>query len=202
VAFVPALVLASAAMPHGFGAVAAASGVTVAVAAFGPAPAALAAAGLAVTALPANAAGAFLFFAAAVLAAGLDAAPATALVMGLPSAAETITVLVRAGDTSASATLVVCGIAAGALALLVRTRRHRGPVMELRVGAIPAAIAAAWLVVAPGTWTWAGPTHLRAYDFGAAVAVAAGLAAVVARWAADRSYVLNSVPTRRPPRRR
>jgi hypothetical protein len=176
-------------MPHGFRAAAAASGVTVAVAAFGPPSAALAAAGMAVTALPANAPGAFLFFAAAALAGGLDAAPGAALVLGLPAAAETVTVLVRVGDTSASATLVVCGIAAGALALLLRARRRPGPVMEWRVGAVPAVIAAAWLVVAPGTWTWAGPTHLRAYDFGAAVAVAAGLAAVVARWAVDRSPV-------------
>jgi hypothetical protein len=43
---------------------------------------------------------------------------------------------------------------------------------------VPALAAGAWLVVAPGSWTWTGAT-LGAYDEGAALAVAAGFLAVV-----------------------
>ncbi|MGI9080031.1 MAG: hypothetical protein ACR2GF_04305 [Acidimicrobiales bacterium] len=46
------------------------------------------------------------------------------------------------------------------------------------LGALPAVIAGAWLVVAAGTWTWTG-SALGAYDQGMGRAVAGGLLAVV-----------------------
>ncbi|MCU1451512.1 MAG: hypothetical protein JWP02_3682, partial [Acidimicrobiales bacterium] len=60
----------------------------------------------------------------------------------------------------------------------------------------PALTAAAWLVVAPGSWAWTGPAGIRAYDLGAAGAAAgAGLCLtavelrrrVPARWYARTS---------------
>ena len=43
----------------------------------------------------------------------------------------------------------------------------------------PALVAGAWLLVAPGSWTWTGPGRLGAYDVGAARALAVALLVVL-----------------------
>ncbi|HEX2063600.1 MAG TPA: hypothetical protein VHE80_04175, partial [Acidimicrobiales bacterium] len=45
--------------------------------------------------------------------------------------------------------------------------------------AAPALALAAWLVLLPGTWAWAGAHGLSRYDQGAVVAAVGGMAAVV-----------------------
>ncbi|MBV8302895.1 MAG: hypothetical protein JOZ04_01695 [Acidimicrobiia bacterium] len=52
------------------------------------------------------------------------------------------------------------------------TARRRGAVVRPPIWSIPALALGAWLVVAPDTWAWVGPAGLRAYDVGAARAVA------------------------------
>ena len=51
---------------------------------------------------------------------------------------------------------------------------------------LPAAAVGAWLVVAPGTWAWAGAPALDGWSEGLAVALAGGLVAAVAAAAAGR----------------
>lgn len=57
-----------------------------------------------------------------------------------------------------------------------RAERHR----------IPALVLAAWLLVAPGTWAWAGETRLGDYDTGAGRAVAVAALILVGLACADR----------------
>ncbi|MBW3536812.1 MAG: hypothetical protein KY395_03460 [Actinobacteria bacterium] len=61
-----------------------------------------------------------------------------------------------------------------------RAERHR----------IPALVVAAWLLVAPGTWSWAGETRLGDYDAGAGRAVAVAALILVGLACADQFHAL------------
>lgn len=64
-----------------------------------------------------------------------------------------------------------------------RAERHR----------LPAAVIGIWLVVAPGSWAWAGDTGLGHYDLGAGRAAAVALLVMTGLAVADRALA------RRPP---
>jgi hypothetical protein len=89
-----------------------------------------------------------------------------------------------------SATELGTGVAAGlglataaVAALLVwraTTSPEAAPWRRPALPAMPAVLVGAWLFVAPGSWSWVGPSTLGPYDAGAARAAAAGLIAVIA----------------------
>jgi hypothetical protein len=128
---------------------------------------AVATAAMAVVAAAAGApAAALLLGAAAVLAWSVDAP--LSVVCALPGAVALANVLAGHHVTAVAATT---GVALGgtALAALVRFR----PTLRVDGGRPIALALGGWLVLAPGTWTFTGGGSLRAYDTGAARAVAA-----------------------------
>ena len=92
-----------------------------------------------------------------------------------PCAVALAAVLVRAPS---SAPLVITALGALAVVALFadRLRGH----LTLDPATIPAAAAGGWLLLAPGSWAWTGPTRLAAYDQGAARGLAVALAVLVA----------------------
>ncbi len=120
--------------------------------------------------------GSRLLAAAAVIAVAVDVP--WAWLAAVPGAVSLVTGVVDDGGGLAFAAAV--GVAAVAVLLahgaVEEGRRERA----VALGALPAVLAGAWLVIAPGTWTWTGAS-LAAYDQGMARAVAAALVVVVAR---------------------
>jgi hypothetical protein len=131
-------------------------------------PAALALLAVAAAAVPAGGPAARLLAAGALIAAALGAD--VAVLVGLPGAAALAAAIVRAPSTSAAVITAAAAIATAALS----AERMRGRFV-LDPARVPAVALGAWLLVAPGTWTWAGPSLLATYDHGAARAVAVGL---------------------------
>ncbi len=142
---------------------------------------------LAVAAGPAALApGSRLLAAAAVIVVAVDLP--WAWLAATPGAVSLASGVIDDGGRLAFATAV--GVAAVAV-LLAQAASEEGALgRRLSLGAVPAASVGAWLVVAPGSWTWTGAS-LAAYDEGTARAVAAGLLVVVA-------YVLVGALGRRP----
>ena len=141
--------------------------------------------GLGATAFSGGRPGAALLLAGAALALSYAADhPATGL-LGLPGAAALGGDVLTAGGGGAPVVLAVAMAATAVLLALAATRP--GPRLHLGAqawAALPAAVLAAWLVLAPGTWTWTGAAGLGIYDRGAAAAAAGGAVVVLIRWAA------------------
>lgn len=129
--------------------------------------------------------------AALLLAAG--AALAVALPRGASVAAALPGTVVLAGTLAGRRLGAFDVVVAVLLAVAVVAAALRSRAGALPPATWPAVALAAWLVVAPGTWRWAGPARLAAYSRGAAIAVAAGGLAVVARRVAE-----SAVPRLRP----
>ena len=142
-------------------------GALVAAAACRP-PAALALLAMAAAAVPAGVPAAHLLGAGALIAAALGAD--TAVLVGLPGAVALAVAVVRAPSTSAA--VITAAAAVGMAAVSADRMRGR---LTLDPARVPALALAAWLLVAPGTWTWAGPSLLSTYDRSATIAVAVGL---------------------------
>lgn len=128
-----------------------------------------------------------LLAAAAVIAAAVDAP--WALLAAVPGAASLGTAVIEDGSRLALAVALAAAVVAVVLAVVVSETAwwtgvsstpgghdYRG----LLPGAVPAMAVGAWLVVAPGTWTWTG-AGLDSYDQGMARAIGAGLLVVMAR---------------------
>lgn len=139
---------------------------------------------LAAAAFPAGRPAAALLAAGAALTFAHPAAHPAGALLAVPGVAALARGLVATGP---EAVVVVLAVATAATAALLAWAASRdAPALELREGplaAVPAALLAAWLFVAPGTWGWTGAGGLSDYDRGAAAAVAGGLIVVVARWA-------------------
>ncbi|MBV9254623.1 MAG: hypothetical protein JO054_10350 [Actinobacteria bacterium] len=116
---------------------------------------------------------AYLLGAAAVLAGAIGAD--ASVVLGLPGAVVLAAAVMGTAVTAPTVVVAVATIGVAAVA----AERMRGPV-RLDPPRVPAAMFAAWLVAAPGSWAWAGLSGLAGYDRGAAVAVAAALVVLVA----------------------
>ncbi|MDQ6947466.1 MAG: hypothetical protein M3256_14645 [Actinomycetota bacterium] len=117
--------------------------------------------------------GSRLLAAAAVVVAAVDLP--WAWLTAVPGAISLVAGVVDDGGRLAVATAV--GAAAVAL-LLAHAASEEGAFRRRpSLGALPAAGIGAWLIVAPGTWTWAAAS-LGAYDEGMARAAAAGLMVV------------------------
>lgn len=180
---VPALALA----------VPAATGTTVAIAAAAAAvlvaawsgafalPLALTAIAVAPVALPA----AFLLAAAAALAAADDDQGGIVAVLALPGTVAAAAAI-AAGPVSIERVAATVALAAVALLATTSAATDRPPLTVA-----PAAALAAWLVLAPATWAWAGDTRLDHYDRGIAVAVLAVLVADIVRRAWPRPVPSN-----------
>lgn len=180
VAVVPGALLAVTAVPHvdGLAAAAVLAGGGAAVAAALRQPAAGAAlVGLAAAATPATEGAALLLLAGAVLAVPLR--PPWAGAPLLPGAVALTFELAWAPVEGAG---VVVAVGAAVVAMVMAA--VPGGRLRLRAGHVPAVGLGAWLVLAPGSWTWAGPPELEAYEVGVTRAAAAGLLAVVATAAA------------------
>ena len=134
---------------------------------------ALAALGMAAAvSVPTAPAGALLGAAAAL---ALVVGHPVAAVLGIPGAASLASVVLPPGRSASGAILAVATVAVGLLlAHAARRSTARPPSTRPPVEAGPALVLGAWLLLAPGTWGWAGPVGLQAYDRGVAVAVAAG----------------------------
>ena len=130
---------------------------------------------LAALAGPGSTRGAALLLAAGGTLASALGWPAAA-VLGLPGGvALAIALSARGGVTS-----FVEGVLAGVVALaLAAAALRQGAVPRPALWAAPALALGAWLLVAPGTWGWVGPAGLRAYDAGAARALAGAALCVV-----------------------
>lgn len=195
---IPALVVALPAagdLPSGAAALAGALAVTAGFAAAHRPTLALAALAVAAAPLAAVAPVAPLLAAAAVLALAFEHPAAAAL--GLPGAAVLAALVVPSGR-SGSAVVVAAAATATALALADRAAAalrpappaggpasHAlapAPLPAWRPGpdAAPVVVLGAWLLFAPGTWTWTGVGGTGPYDRGAAVAVASGSLALLA----------------------
>ena len=124
---------------------------------------------------------AMVLAAGAVLGLALAAAHPLASLLGLPGGTLLAGALVTDEITTAAIALAVA--AALTAAGLVRALVAAGPgSLELgadRWRALPAAALGVWLLLAPGTWGWAGLTGTGAYDRGAAAAVAGGAIVVL-----------------------
>lgn len=166
------------------------------------APLALGLLALAAAALPAAAPAAGLFAAAAVLAAALGRREA--VVLGLPGVVAVAAVAVAVPPGVGTVALAVATGAAGATLVTRAGRRSPSsswPPAARWANRAPALALGAWLLVAPGSWTWAGDAGLQAYDKGAAVAASAGVLAVVLAWTRRRLPVWTPPPllTSSPP---
>jgi hypothetical protein len=142
---------------------------------------------LAAAAIVAAAAGAapaaILLGAAAVLAAALDVR--LAALLGLPGGVALAQWLLGRPATGRGVAAAAV-VAAVALALAMRVRGG----LRVDGGRPLALVLGAWLLVAPGSWAFAGVTGLGPYDVGASRALAAGLVValvVVVRRGADLS---------------
>jgi hypothetical protein len=135
-------------------------------------PAALTLLALAALAAPGSTRGpALLLAAAGALAATLGVPAAAAL--GVPGGVALAIALAARGGGAAFVVGVLAGVVALALAAAVL---RAGPLPRVQLRMAPTFALGAWLLVAPGSWDWVGPVGLRAYDVGAARAVAgAGL---------------------------
>jgi hypothetical protein len=169
-----------------------------------------AAAGLyavALAALPGGQPAAALVGAGAVLAVALERD--WAVVAALPGAIASVDVLLLPGDAlprvivGTTAVLVVGQLAARLVPSRTesasdepRGSRLAAPIDLARLPGIgprraerhrlPALVLGVWLLVAPGTWAWAGETRLRDYDLGAGRALAAALVLMTALSVADQ----------------
>jgi hypothetical protein len=121
--------------------------------------------------------GSRLLAAAAVLALAVDRVPAWLL--AAPGAAAVVYGALESGtDVSLTCAAGLGAVAAAIVAVAVFDRGKASP-RPLEPFSSGAAIAGAWLVLAPGSMTWAGAQFLRFYDVGAARACAAALIAGV-----------------------
>ena len=129
---------------------------------------------VAVAPVPGARPAAYLLAAAAVLAAADDDQGGAVAVLALPGAVAAA-LAIAAGPVSASRAAAT--VAMAAVAGLATTH----PPADRPTFAVgPAAVLAAWLLVAPGTWSWVGEARLGHYDRGAALALAAVAIAAVA----------------------
>lgn len=110
---------------------------------------------------------ALLLAAGGTLAACLGMPAAAAL--GVPGGVALAIALAARGGVTAFMVGVLAGVVAVALAAAVL---RAAPRLRPAVWTAPALVLGAWLLVAPGSWTWVGPVNLRAYDAGAARALA------------------------------
>jgi hypothetical protein len=90
--------------------------------------------------------------------------------LGVPGGVGFAVALAARGGTTAFVVGALAGLVAVVLAA-VAAREEEVP--RLVVWAAPVLALGIWLLVAPGTWGWVGPTGLRSYDLGAARAAAA-----------------------------
>jgi len=110
---------------------------------------------------------ALLLAAAGTMAAALGVPAAAAL--GVPGGVALAIALAARGGSGA----FVLGVLAGGVALaLAAAVRRPGPMPRPSLWIAPVLVLGAWLLVAPGTWGWVGSVNLRAYDLGAARALA------------------------------
>jgi hypothetical protein len=98
-----------------------------------------------------------------------------AAALGLPGGVALAIALAARGGTVAFVEGVLAGVVAVALAAAAM---REGPPRP-SVWTVPAIALGGWLLVAPGTWGWAGPAGLRSYDVGAARALAGASLCVV-----------------------
>jgi hypothetical protein len=117
---------------------------------------------------------ALLLAAAGTLACALEWPAAGAL--GVPGGvALAIALAARSGTTA-----FVLGVLAVVVALaLAAAAAREGALPRPSLWAAPVLALSVWLLVAPGTWEWVGPVSLRAYDIGAARALAGAALCVV-----------------------
>jgi hypothetical protein len=135
-----------------------------------------------------------LLAAGAVLALAIERSPArgrsgraSGWFLAVPGAAAAVVGAIDAGTAPAVACVGAVAAVGAVLVIgefLVAGRPvdvGRGP---FDWGAVPPALAGAWLLLAPGSWTWAGTQEFRYYDLGAARAGAAALitAVLVVAW--------------------
>ena len=137
--------------------------------------AALALFGLAAVVGPGSTRGAGLLLAAAATLSCALGWPAAA-VLGLPGGVALAIALAARGGSVAFVEGALAGVVAVALAAAAL---REGPLPRPSVWTVPAIALGGWLLVAPGTWGWAGPGGLRSYDVGAARALAAASLCVV-----------------------
>jgi len=117
---------------------------------------------------------ALLLLAGGTLAAALGLPAAAAL--GVPGGIALAVALAARGGVTPFVVGVLAGIVVLALAAaMLRAETPSRPLPWLA----PVLALGAWLLVAPGTWGWVGPTGLRAYDVGAARAVAGAILCLV-----------------------
>ncbi|HUQ40491.1 MAG TPA: hypothetical protein VM030_10080 [Acidimicrobiales bacterium] len=136
---------------------------------------------VAVASLPAGPPTAALLAAAAVLMVAIDR-PAGGF-LALPGGVALALVVAQPGPLAGRVSLVLAAlVVAGAVGRSVPSptawgARAGGPI---EVPRLPAVALAAWLLVAPGSWRWAGDPPLDAYDHGAARAAAVMLIVLLA----------------------
>lgn len=140
--------------------------------------------------------GAWLLAAAALVTA-VTLVPVAALA-AIPGMAA-LTVVLVADPEPAHLAVVALLAATAAIAVAARDRlspddgerdeQEAGDRLGPLAAGIPALAAGAWLLVAPGTWTWAGEAALEGWSRSVAVAVAAGLIGAVAAGATGRVAV-------------
>ena len=131
-------------------------------------------------------AAAWLLAAAAVLAS--VAATPVAAIAAVPGAASLVSVLVDEPGGGEVALLGLLAVVA-ALSVVAVARREGDPTLP-PVAAVVAAVASAWLLVAPDGWGWAGDPGLRGWRGG-------GLAAVVAAGAVLLVVAADTAPALR-----
>src|SRR5204863_8356911 len=96
--------------------------------------------------------------------------------LGVPGGVALAIALAARGGTAA----FVLGVFAGVVALALAAAAVReGELPRPTLWAAPVLVVGAWLLLAPGTWGWVGPVSLRAYDIGAARALAGGALCLV-----------------------
>jgi hypothetical protein len=123
--------------------------------------------GLAALVAPGAARGSGLLLAAAGVLAAAIGYPAAA-VLGVPGGIALAIALAARGGGAA----FIVGVLVGAVALALAVAVHAVPLPRIRWWMAPTLALGGWLLIAPGTWGWVGSVNLRAFDVGAARAVA------------------------------
>ena len=156
-------------------------------------PAALALLAMSAAAVPAGVPAAYLLGAGALVAAAVGAD--VAVIVGLPGAVALAVAVVHSPSTSAAVITATAAVATAAVSAGQMQAR-----VVLDPSRVPAVALAVWLLVAPGTWTWTGPSLLTTYDQSAARAVAVALVVLVLTevWPAARTSLVPPAPRPRP----
>lgn len=139
----------------------------------------LAALALLAAAVPGGLPAASLLAAAAVLATPfVERGPAPA-VLGLPGGVA-LAAAVVAGPVSVPRVAAALALV-GVVGVLATRRADFDLDTKVELPLVPTLAVSAWLLLAPATWDWVGDARIDHWDLGAALAAAAGIAAVVGR---------------------